>query len=73
MRYVKVVGGKLGSGQFGTVYKYIDVESGKFMAVKVLQRPVGTSKQEEWRESLYYTLKREVETLSKISHVCKSR
>ena len=26
MRYVTVVGGKLGSGQFGTVYKAIDVD-----------------------------------------------
>jgi serine/threonine protein kinase len=40
MRYV-TVGGKLGSGQFGTVYKAIDVDSGKLMAVKVLERPTG--------------------------------
>jgi len=31
MRYV--VGGMLGSGQFGEVYKAIDVDSGKFMTV----------------------------------------
>jgi serine/threonine protein kinase len=67
MRYMKV-GGKLGSGQFGTVHKAIDVDSGKFMAVKILERPIRASKQEDWREeSLYYALKREVETLSEIS------
>jgi serine/threonine protein kinase len=47
MRYVKVVEGKLGSGQFGTVYKAIDVDSGKFMAVKILKQPTRASKQEE--------------------------
>ncbi|KAI4119822.1 MAG: hypothetical protein LQ338_007227, partial [Usnochroma carphineum] len=68
MRYVGVVGGVLGSGQFGIVLKAIDVDSGKFMAVKILQRPRRASKQEDWRQSLYYALKREVETLSQISH-----
>ncbi|KAH8598558.1 kinase-like domain-containing protein [Bisporella sp. PMI_857] len=68
MRYVIVVGGKLGSGQFGTVHKAIDVDSGKFMAVKILERPTSVSKQEDWRKSVYYALMREVETLSKISH-----
>jgi serine/threonine protein kinase len=72
MRYVTVVGGKLGSGQFGTVYKATDVDSGKFIAVKILERPTRASKQEDWRQSLYYALKREVETLSEISHVSKS-
>jgi hypothetical protein len=33
MRYAKV-GDPLGSGQFGIVHKYIDADSGKFMAVK---------------------------------------
>ncbi|MCJ1479186.1 hypothetical protein MMC13_007870 [Lambiella insularis] len=68
MRYVTVVGGTLGSGQFGTVRKAIDVDSGKFMVVKILQRPTRASKLEGWRTSLYYALKREVETLSGISH-----
>jgi hypothetical protein len=63
---------KLGSWQFGTVYKAIDVDSGKFMAVKILERPTRASKQEDWRQLLYYALKREVETLSEISHVSKS-
>jgi len=45
MRYVKVA--ELGSGQFGVMHKAIDVDSGKFMAVKILQKPAGASKQDE--------------------------
>ena len=63
---------KLGSGQFGEVYKAIDIDSGKFMAVKILERSTRVLKQEDWRQLLYYALKREVETLSEISHVSKS-
>ena len=70
IRYVKI-GEPLGSGQFGVVHKSIDVDSGKFMAVKTIQRPTQTSKQEEWRVSLHYALKREVETLAQISHVSR--
>jgi serine/threonine protein kinase len=72
MRYVPVVGGKLGSGQFGTVYKAINVDSGKCMAVKILELPIRVLKQEDWRKSLYYALKRKVETVSEISHISKS-
>ena len=71
MRYAEVLP-KLGSGQYGEVYKAIDVDSGKLMAVKILVQPTGASQQKDWRCSLYYALKREVEILSKISHVRKS-
>lgn len=70
MRYV--VRGMLGSGQYGEVHKAIDVDSGKFMAVKILEQPSRKSKQEDWKISLYYAFKREVETLSNISHVSKT-
>jgi hypothetical protein len=66
MRYEEL--GTLGSGQFGTVHKCIDVDSGKFMAIKVLTRPRWISEQ-GWGEELHRTLKREVETLSEINHV----
>ena len=68
LRY-EPIGDALGSGQFGTVYKCIGVDAGKLMAVKVLEPSPGTSNPEEWNRSLHYALKREVETLSKISHV----
>jgi serine/threonine protein kinase len=45
MRYV-TVGDRLGSRTYGTVYKAIDVDSGKFMAVKILEQPTRASKQE---------------------------
>jgi hypothetical protein len=64
MRYKKI-GKALGSGQFGNVYKAVDADTGRLMAVKVLKRPTGTSE----RMTLFNALKREVETLSRLSHV----
>ena len=65
------MGGALGSGQFGTVYKVINMDSGKLMAMKVLQQPTKASELEKWKQSVHYSLKREVEILSQISHVSK--
>ncbi|KAG5801200.1 hypothetical protein H9Q71_014218 [Fusarium xylarioides] len=64
MRYT-IIGKQLGSGQFGVVYKAVDADTGKFMAVKILKRPTGASE----RIMLFNALKREVETLSRLSHV----
>ena len=66
LRYATI--NTLGSGQFGRVYKAVDVDSGRLMAVKILKKLPGISEQ-QWRVSLYSTLKREVEILSGISHV----
>ena len=33
------VGPPLGSRQFGTVHKAIDMDSGKFMAIKIVEQP----------------------------------
>ena len=66
MRYV-TIGDRLGSGQFGDVYKVVDVDSWKFMAVKILRRPARISEQGEWRKTLRHALKREVKTISQIS------
>jgi serine/threonine protein kinase len=46
IRYIKVRP-KLGSGQFGTVYKAIDIDSEKFIAVKILERPTRVSELEK--------------------------
>jgi len=62
MRYAE--GYQLGSGQFGTVYKAIDVDSGKVMAVKVIKRPLLG-----WEADAWQRVKREVEILARISHV----
>lgn len=62
IRYAE--GCQLGSGQFGTVYKATDVDSGKVMAVKVINRPrLG------WDADAWQRVKREVEILARISHV----
>lgn len=63
VRYSKVA--MLGAGQFGTVHKAINMDTGKFMAVKIL-RP--RTQEEAWKQSSHYALKREVEILSQISH-----
>jgi hypothetical protein len=65
IRYAKI-GALLGRGKFGEVYKVVDADSGRLMAVKLLKRPASTS--QDWR-TFYITLKREVETLSNIDHV----
>jgi hypothetical protein len=46
MRYIKV-GGALRSRTYRTVYKAINVDSKKFMAVKILEQPAKASKQED--------------------------
>ncbi|KAJ5158879.1 uncharacterized protein N7500_008530 [Penicillium coprophilum] len=66
MRYMKC--GRLGAGQFGTVYKALNLDTGRFLAVKIIQKPEDASKDASWKQSLRYALKREVETLSRISH-----
>ncbi|KAH9904820.1 protein kinase-like protein [Xylariomycetidae sp. FL2044] len=58
---------RLGSGEYGRVYKSVDVDSGKLMAVKELRRP-SLWTEEEWRRALADKLKREVVILSEIRH-----
>ena len=67
IRYTKL--DQLGAGHFGVVHKVINVDTGEFLAVKIFEKPEQASKEAGWRQSLYYALKREVETLSQISHV----
>ncbi|KAL9013399.1 MAG: hypothetical protein Q9173_001901 [Seirophora scorigena] len=62
VRYIK--GRQLGSGQFGTVYKALDVDSATIIAVKIIKRP-----QCGWEADSWNRMKREVETLARIHHV----
>ncbi|KAJ9302331.1 hypothetical protein DTO271G3_1197 [Paecilomyces variotii] len=59
-------GRMLGAGQFGEVYKAVDMESGMLMNVEMLKPPPAAS---EERRKFYIGLKREVEHFSRISHV----
>lgn len=57
----------LGSGNFGQVYKAMNVDSGGLIAVKIVQRQGGSESHQEWTK-----LKGEIETLSRISHVSRT-
>lgn len=62
MRYK--VGGLLGAGTFGEVYRATDIDSGNTRAVKIIKRPeIG------WNDTDREKLRREVTTLASISHV----
>ena len=65
IRY-EILGPPLGFGQFGTVHKALDVDSGTFMAVKKLRQPKELPEMEKWGS---LALKREIEILSELSHV----
>ncbi|KAF4624207.1 hypothetical protein G7Y89_g13966 [Cudoniella acicularis] len=67
MRYV-LVGPPLGSGSYGVMFKATDVDSRKFMAVKMLKQPTKASQFDTWKKSVVYALKREVKILSEIGH-----
>ncbi|KAI1655128.1 kinase-like protein [Daldinia decipiens] len=67
MRHVKE--NTLGSGEFGEVYKAIDVDTGMFMAVKVLKPREATP---EDMQSFYKRVKGEVEKLSRIDNASKT-
>lgn len=59
----------LGNGSFGTVFKGLDLDLGRFMAIKRLEQPSDPEGAAQFQQSLRYAAKREVETLSRIKHV----
>jgi hypothetical protein len=59
IRHERVGNAPLGSGSFGTVYKCLDLNSGTYMALKVLRRSEEQSA-ESWRDYLNRTVKKEV-------------
>ncbi|EGC46549.1 CAMK family protein kinase [Histoplasma capsulatum var. duboisii H88] len=67
MRYATI--DRIGSGKFGEVYKVVDADLGRLMAVKILKQAVSGATEEQEVAS-YYALKREVETLARFSHPC---
>lgn len=61
IRYIRLDNSALGRGQFGQVFKVIDVDTGRFLAVKNLVRPAEGSREAAAQ-------KREVEVLSRARH-----
>ncbi|KAI4289210.1 MAG: hypothetical protein L6R35_001519 [Caloplaca aegaea] len=59
----------VGGGSFGTVSRGLDLDQGRFMAIKRLRQSSAPKGSENFKQSLYYARKREVETLSRITHV----
>ena len=58
---------RLGQGQFGQVHRAIEAETGRAMALKVVMCPTLGFEEASW-----ISLKREIETLARISHVSHS-
>lgn len=63
MRWMTLEPNALGAGAFATVYKALDLDSGRHMAVKLMEKD--TAKGNRW----WAALKREVENLNIIHHV----
>ncbi|ROW08765.1 hypothetical protein VPNG_06404 [Cytospora leucostoma] len=59
-------GNRIGVGQFGEVYKAVDLDAGKLVAVKILHPPPASKTVKGWTE-IHQQTKREVEFLSRIS------
>jgi hypothetical protein len=55
---------KLGQGSFGEVWKAVDVDAGKFVALKLIKWP-----EQGFQSKEYEMLKREVECSASLSHV----
>ena len=62
LRYAKVV--ELGRGEFGEVCKAVDVDTGRYLAAKIIKKPALGFSANQWR-----FLKREIETLAQSHHV----
>ncbi|KAK1754090.1 serine/threonine protein kinase [Echria macrotheca] len=58
--------GQIGTGKFGVVYKAINVDTGKPMAVKVISRPKQATGHDG--DAFFLAVKNEVETLQRLVH-----
>ena len=65
MHYAKIES-LLRSGIFETVYKSVNIDTGRFMTVKILQQPTGRIEKEcgEKKLKFYWLAKREIETIA---------
>ncbi|KAA1091913.1 ATP binding [Puccinia graminis f. sp. tritici] len=63
-----VRGALIGQGSFGSVYLGMHALNGTLMAVKQVERPSGTSHNEERKKSMLGALVREIEFLKELQH-----
>ncbi|KAK8846738.1 hypothetical protein IAR55_005825 [Kwoniella newhampshirensis] len=68
-RIIKWIKGALiGAGSFGSVYLGMDAHSGLLMAVKQVELPTGSARNEERKRSMVSALEREIELLKELQH-----
>jgi len=68
-RIIKWIKGALiGAGSFGSVYLGMDAHSGLLMAVKQVELPIGSARNEERKRSMVSALEREIELLKELQH-----
>ncbi|KAJ5343165.1 uncharacterized protein N7506_002989 [Penicillium brevicompactum] len=68
IRY-SILGGSIGSGRFGKVYKAVNVDTGDLFAVKVIKLPEQASLGERYWTAFRPEVKQEIEILSSSNHV----
>lgn len=64
--------GKVGAGQFGTVYEVVDLAVGRILAMKVAKSPRKATNHGRPRQRWKVSFKEEVEKLSSLQHVSPS-
>ncbi|WVR04428.1 hypothetical protein IAU60_001431 [Kwoniella sp. DSM 27419] len=68
-RIIKWIKGALiGAGSFGSVFLGMDAHSGLLMAVKQVELPTGSARNEERKRSMVSALEREIELLKELQH-----
>ncbi|WWD22050.1 hypothetical protein CI109_106538 [Kwoniella shandongensis] len=68
-RIIKWIKGALiGAGSFGSVYLGMDAHNGLLMAVKQVELPTGSARNEERKRSMVSALEREIELLKELQH-----
>lgn len=68
-RIIKWIKGALiGAGSFGSVFLGMDAHSGLLMAVKQVELPTGSARNEERKRTMVEALEREIELLKELQH-----
>lgn len=63
-----IKGALIGAGSFGSVFLGMDAQSGLLMAVKQVELPTGSARNEERKRAMVEALEREIELLKELQH-----